>query len=104
MKFSVSGIAGVLKEIEDARKREVARQKRRVISELVEDLREATPVDTGRARDGWRATEDSIENDVEYIDDLNQGTSQQAPARFVEATLLRKPGVRPNGTIVTPKV
>jgi hypothetical protein len=69
--------------------------------ELIERLREATPVDTGNARDGWKYDGKTISNDVEYIDDLNKGTSTQAPAYFIERTLLADADVNPNGTIVT---
>jgi hypothetical protein len=67
---------------------------------LVEKLRAATPVDTGRARDGWTYQNGVISNDVEYIDSLNQGTSKQAPSYFIERTLLSEPGIIPNGVIV----
>ena len=73
------------------------------MNQLINALRGATPVDTGRARDGWHLEKDKIVNDVEYISDLNQGTSRQAPAYFVEKTLLAQKGVRPSGTIVRSK-
>jgi hypothetical protein len=60
------------------------------------DLVKATPVDTGRARQGWQAeTPKSInengivENNVEYIAVLNDGSSKQAPANFVENVVAR---------------
>ena len=60
------------------------------------DLREATPVDTGRAKDGWKRTRPLsvddvayITNKVPYIGVLNDGHSKQAPQYFVEQTLLR---------------
>ena len=79
-------------------------------------LKDATPVDTGRARNSWALVEnrnqfldaksgsqtpfigppskDEIEvlyitNGTPYIEDLNQGSSKQAPARFVETTMLK---------------
>lgn len=71
---------------------------------LINDLKEATPVDTGRARDGWELEESlmktSIVNKVEYIDRLNMGYSKQAPSFFIEKTLLNNPSVKPNGVIV----
>ncbi len=67
---------------------------------MVEALKEATPIDTGAARDGWRVEGDRIVNDVEYIDELNAGSSTQAPTHFVERTVLSHPGVKANGTIV----
>ncbi len=59
---------------------------------IVESLREVTPVDTGNARDSWKATISSgkalITNDTDYIEHLNAGTSSQAPAFFIERTML----------------
>jgi len=82
-------------------------------------LKSTTPVDTGRARGSWTLTknknefkdakggynlgagdtlgpvpDDRIEtlyvtNGTPYIEDLNRGSSKQAPARFVEATVLQ---------------
>jgi hypothetical protein len=77
--------------------------KAREIGKMVEALKENTPVDTGNARDHWRAEKDAIVNEVEYIDDLNRGTSEQAPSYFIETTLLTQEGVHPSGTIVRPK-
>lgn len=75
----------------------------------LEDLVFATPVDTGRARASWYLSKypsnvseartllgpiprDKIEtlfinNLVPYIRNLNQGSSSQAPARFIEKTV-----------------
>jgi hypothetical protein len=91
---------------------------RRLNNALV-DLRRNTPVDTGRARDGWTiegATLDffivdriieknirssvqaiseaseikfKINNEQEYIAHVNNGTSEIAPRRFIEQTLAR---------------
>lgn len=77
--------------------------------DLLGALREATPVRTGRARNGWRleatrrdlATneyETAIVNQVPYVPDLNQGSSRQAPARFIEETALQY--FDPDGVIV----
>lgn len=66
---------------------------------LVRKLAAATPVDTGRARDGWRIEGDKIVNDVEYIDSLNHGTSQQAPSHFIEKTILEDSNFKLNGSI-----
>jgi len=66
----------------------------------VKQLKDATPVDTGNARDGWRVEDNEIVNSVEYIEFLNDGHSDQAPARFIESTLLSNEEVKPNGIIV----
>jgi len=83
------------------------------------ELKRVTPVDTGRARNSWTATTNPTEfvntlisgsgagssmffpvsetklekyyitNGVNYIDKLNAGSSRQAPARFIENTVLK---------------
>jgi hypothetical protein len=67
---------------------------------IVQALRDHTPVDTGRARDGWAYRDGAIVNDVEYISELNSGSSKQAPSHFIEKTLLANNHVTPNGTLV----
>jgi hypothetical protein len=61
-------------------------------------LRIVTPVDTGKARSGWKSrkyfnknkfSEGSIINDVEYISILNNGHSRQAPKFFIEQVLTK---------------
>ena len=65
------------------------------------DLRDATPVDTGEARDGWVVTKrGEILNRVDHIVYLNQGHSPQAPAHFIEKTLSGYRGVVPRGSVV----
>jgi hypothetical protein len=71
-----------------------------VMLDVLLDLRAATPVDTGEARDGWSARIDGIENRVEHIEFLNKGTSKQAPSHFIERTVLSNKNVSPKGTIV----
>lgn len=78
----------------------VAKEKSKIMSNLVNALKDATPVDTGEARDSWRQEASSIINDAEHIRYLNEGSSEQAPAYFVEKTLLTQKGIRPSGTIV----
>jgi len=62
-------------------------------------VKEATPVDTGKARDGWRLQGTKIINDVDYIEELNGGSSKQAPKHFIEKTVLSL-GYKVKGTIV----
>jgi hypothetical protein len=68
---------------------------------ILKDLKEATPIDTGEARQGWRIEGKKIVNEVEHIEFLNNGSSQQAPAYFVEKTVMARPGVKVDGVIVT---
>jgi hypothetical protein len=72
----------------------------KVKNDLLERLRRATPVDTGHARDSWKMTENGIINDAEYISDLNNGSSKQAPPFFVEKEILATPGVKIQGALV----
>ena len=49
-----------------------------------------TPVDTGAARDGWQIDLDDplnpeITNNLPYITRLNDGSSKQSPAGFIDA-------------------
>src|SRR5210317_1151701 len=85
--------------------------------QTIGDLKRATPVDTGRARNSWTLTKvpgefaNTLEaragtssslldppsrleieplyltNGVDYISKLNEGSSRQAPARFIESTV-----------------
>jgi Bacteriophage HK97-gp10, putative tail-component len=75
------------------------------VQRMVADLRDATPVDTGEARDSWSVSRNGFSWDVintaDHIKYLNEGSSQQAPAHFVEAIALRYG--RPLGTIVDVK-
>lgn len=64
-----------------------------------EALRRVTPVDTGKARKGWYNKKDTaffskhprggeIINPVEYVPELNNGHSKQAPKFFIEQVLM----------------
>jgi hypothetical protein len=67
----------------------------RLASNLYRHIQSLTPVDTGRARDGWRMeaeTEASylIYNPVDYIICLEHGSSRKAPQGMLKATLAEK--------------
>ncbi|GAA0766961.1 HK97 gp10 family phage protein [Brevundimonas olei] len=59
--------------------------------DLLADLIVKTPVDTGRARNGWEIVAEGehtvVQNMVPYIGVLNDGHSKQAPANFVESAV-----------------
>lgn len=102
--MKVSGINETMRMLQDAVDRT---SKEKLVSEsnnLVNALKANTPVDTGAARDNWKVsrTGDSavISNDRNYISELNGGSSQQAPAHFIEKTVLENRNVISNGTIV----
>jgi len=81
--------------------KEVALRRGEKIEEIVAALQEATPVDTGYARGNWvNNSNKTITNDAEYLEQLNAGSSQQAPSHFIESTLLNIKGVNSKGTVV----
>jgi len=98
--MSVRGIEEIKAFVAKAVHAQVVKYKEETTARVVESLKEATPVDTGNARDGWRIEDGKIVNDVEYISSLNEGHSKQAPSHFIEQTVLNTTGVKPNGTIV----
>lgn len=105
IKMSISGIEKELKRVSKdvAERRKVVH--RSTVNKMVDELELVTPIDTGLARTSWKTAEGpesiSVENTVEYIQHLNEGSSKQAPARFIETTAL-KYGV-PLGIIVEVK-
>jgi len=76
------------------------------IDYATETLKVVTPVDTGKARSGWRNEKydlnsnsddvGAIINEVEYIGVLNKGHSRQAPKYFIEQVLSRIGILTPN--------
>jgi hypothetical protein len=74
-----------------------------ILDPLLKELKDGTPVKTGRARSGWNKeqeykhgqsgqTQTVIANRVPYIQPLDDGHSQQAPAGIVEPALARIQG------------
>ena len=65
------------------------------VKQTVKSLIQATPIDTGLARQSWDYTikQDQtgyyaiITNGTDYIEYLNRGHSQQAPSYFIEQVL-----------------
>lgn len=96
----IRGIKGTLTQIQQEKQKLLERGLNVRSRQLVSRLKEATPVDTGRARDGWHYDNRQIQNAVEYVDHLNKGSSKQAPRYFVEKTLLSHADVSPSGVIV----
>lgn len=101
MKLKVLGIKSTIESLEQKIKNNKDNKFLKKIEKLTNDLKEQTPVDTGYAKDHWEFTSNSISNKTKYIEDLNQGSSIQAPSYFIENTLLKDKDVKPNGTIVT---
>lgn len=98
--IKITGIDSTLRNLKASISKEIETKKIAKIDSLIKDLKDATPVDTGEARDGWKRQGSAIVNEVEHIAALNQGTSQQAPSYFVEKTVLAHRDVFPSGIIV----
>ncbi len=98
--IKVTGIKETMKQISAQLKTETLARKTAILDSVVSDLKLATPVDTGEARDGWKREGDTIVNNVEHIAHLNRGSSKQAPSFFIESTILKNKDVKPFGTIV----
>ena len=65
---------------------------RALVLDIFRNIQIRTPVDTGRARGNWQVEFDgdqsaTIFNNTSYIERLENGWSQQAPAGFVRVTL-----------------
>jgi len=112
IKIKLKGVSDTMASVEEQMSDQIKLQLREVSEEIVEELKAVTPVDTGEARDGWKTTyldenwmtEDiRIVNPVEHIDELNDGSSVQAPPRFIERTVLKRRDVSPGGIIVRRK-
>jgi HK97 gp10 family phage protein len=93
IKLTISNINETFKDLE----KEYAKTSQEALvdssKELMKELKEQTPVDTGKARDSWvlvnKENNVEIKNTTDYIQYLNAGTSKQAPAHFIETTALK---------------
>lgn len=101
--MAVHGVQLTIDSIQRKFKDIVKSEKEKTMNKLVDKLEEVTPVDTGEARAGWYRTENTIENDVAHVKHLNEGSSSQAPAHFIEKTVLAHEGISPSGIIVRDK-
>jgi HK97 gp10 family phage protein len=98
--IKIRGVASTIAAVKGKVAAEVEKQKLRITEELVKELKSNTPVDTGYARDSWAIKEGDIVNTADYIAQLNRGSSKQAPAHFIESTVLSNRKVTANGIIV----
>jgi len=127
IKVKLQGVNAEFKRIDEELVENVNSISRVQAFDTMNKLKLATPVDTGRARNSWILTMDSNEfvnkpfgsaaitvlprvskkkfetlymtNGVPYIENLNSGSSRQAPARFVEITILREGKYNPQGVL-----
>lgn len=91
IKLKLNGVKGELLRVSKAVDSPAEFSKR--VSAMRTSLVAATPIDTGFARSEWevRKVNDKtfvVENSADYIVHLNNGSSKQAPAHFVEAVAL----------------
>lgn len=68
----------------------------KITLDVQSDLIVATPKDTNRASMGWQVILPSapyqagaVENNVPYLEELNDGRSKQAPINFIENVVAR---------------
>jgi hypothetical protein len=103
MKFSIKSLGEEIQKAiakhSDEKAKILANESKKIIS----DLKEVTPVLTGKARDSWilangGSNKPIIKNTVSYISQLNRGSSKKAPAYFIESTVLKR--AKPVGTII----
>lgn len=98
--MKVSGIRKTMDSVRRQTADAVARQTKTIQDSLVVKLAEATPIDTGFARESWKSENGKITNEADYILALNEGSSKQAPSHFIEQVILENPDVKLNGTLV----
>lgn len=97
----VIGVRQALAQSDVDLSQEISREIREATLAAFGDVVQATPVDTGNARNSWRLNQTletnasvpyqgyRVENTTAYIQTLNDGSSAQAPPRFIEQSFLR---------------
>lgn len=102
IKLTLKNIESEFKRINSDYQKEISKSHLRVSEQLEKELVTKTPIDTGLARSSWKREIKSnsidITNNIDYIQYLNEGSSKQAPAYFIESTALKYG--KPLGTIV----
>jgi hypothetical protein len=96
-------ISKVNKELKNKLETEYQNNLKDIAELALTELKLATPKDTGAAANAWEKNinNDSITltNKKSYVKQLNAGSSKQAPANFIESTMLNYG--KPKGPIVT---
>jgi len=116
VKIKLRGIKEEFAKIDEETKEAVNSLSRLQAFDTMNKIKSRTPIDTGRARNSWNLTTNPVgfrdaksggpapstlppisdkkietlylTNGTPYIENLNQGSSRQAPARFIESTVL----------------
>ena len=120
LKLELKNSKSIISEINSKIDNLLSPQIDRKMNELVDALKAITPKKTGYAASRWQISDDQnifrkvsttitfkdksyiLSNDAKYITELNDGLSTQAPAKFIEQTILNE-GFKPTGSIVTQK-
>lgn len=112
MPILINGISRAINQVANDFDNEIERELRERSLMATADVKLATPVDTGRARNSWHIGYQSdlfdrtfdqlvsltpsreprtiyVTNGTTYIQHLNNGSSVQAPSRFIENSFLR---------------
>ncbi len=102
IKLKISNIDSEFKKLRKQLEDTIQKESITTVKKLEEELVSATPIDTGLARASWNTVKTKegfdITNSVPYIERLNEGSSKQAPERFIENVALKYG--KPLGTIV----
>lgn len=77
-------------------KKEIDSFVRDLSNQTIRVAKQTTPIDTGRARKGWRKSVNrqgfEVENSVPYIGFLEKGHSKQAPKGILKPTVRKVTG------------
>ena len=98
--IKVQNLKSEFNKLENDLKTEAATKSDELMVKALYDLKNATPKDSGFAADSWYFENEgkdlltgyenySLVNSVPYIETLNNGSSRQAPKRFIEKTLFK---------------
>lgn len=107
MKFNISlkNVDSEFKKLFESQTKLTEEEALKTVNKMKSELVRETPIDTGLARASWNVERQdknfNLENTAEYIEYLNQGSSKQAPAYFIETVALKYG--KPLGTIVETK-
>lgn len=72
----------------DDLEQQLLKYKNDCLETLLNNIKQNTPVNTGKLRDGWKIQGDNIINDIEYCEYVEFGTIKQRPVGFIRKTLL----------------
>jgi len=102
MKVTIKNLDKEFRKLGSIADTSIQKQFRETVDILLDHLVVATPIDTGLARRSWSLKMSNgsaiISHSLPYIDELNRGSSLQAPAFFIEKTALSYG--KPKGSIL----